>query len=99
VVDDAARSAAQALRLSKQFASEAQMGEAGVPIAGAGTRVPLRDASRIVEEHGGKEIDWVKKASSPYTARDGTRLETHWLENVRTGERVEIKSKIFGRNE
>ena len=32
--------------------------------------------------------------SSSYTAPDGTKFETHWYENVRTGQRVEFKTKL-----
>jgi len=82
------------LNLNKSLASQAQMGEAGTTMAGAGARVPFRDAQRVANEHGGNAADWVKKSSSSYTAKDGTRFETHWVENVKTGQRVEFKTKF-----
>ena len=98
-VGDAARdaiSAANAVRLEKQLASQAQMGEVGTVMAGTGARVPFRDAQRVAQQYGGNASDWVKKTSSSYLSRDGTRFETHWVENTRTGQRVEFKTKFSG---
>lgn len=91
-----AESAASGLRLNKSLASQAQMGEAGTTMAGAGARVPFRDAQRVAREYGGNAADWVKKTSSSHTARDGATFETHWVENIRTGQRVEFKTKFPG---
>lgn len=93
---EAASSAANAIKLSKSLASTAQMGETGTTIAGTGARAGFRSAGRIASEYGGRAADWVKRSSSSFMARDGTRIETHWAENVRTGERVQLKTKIFG---
>jgi len=89
-----AESAINGLRLNKSLASTAQMGEAAEVMAGAGARVPFRDAGRIAQEYGGNAADWVKKTSSSYTARDGVQFETHWVENIVTGQRVEFKTKF-----
>jgi len=35
-----------------------------------------------------------KMSSNSYTAPDGTKFETHWVENIKTGERVEFKTKF-----
>lgn len=91
-----AESAVSGLKLNKSLASQAQMGEVGTPMVGAGARVPFRDAARVAEEHGGNAADWVKKSSSSHTARDGATFETHWVENVPTGQRVEFKTKFPG---
>jgi hypothetical protein len=91
-----AESAVSGLKLNKSLASQAQMGEVGTTMAGAGARVPFRDAARVAKEHGGNAADWVKKSSSSHTARDGATFETHWVENVRTGQRVEFKTKFPG---
>ena len=93
-----AESAVNGLKLNKSLASQAQMSEAGTTMAGAGARVPFRDAARIAKEYGGSASDWVKKSSSSHTARDGTTFETHWVENIRTGQRVEFKTKFPGGN-
>jgi len=99
---DAARTAggtadaADLVNLEKQLASQAQMGEVGEIMAGAGGRVAFRDAQRVAQAHGGDAADWVKKKSSSYLSRDGTRFETHWVENIRTGQRVEFKTKFPG---
>jgi RHS repeat-associated protein len=95
-VSTGAESAVNGLKLNKSLASQAQMGEVGTTMAGAGARVPFRDATRVAKEHGGNAADWVKKSSSSYTARDGATFETHWVENVRTGQRVEFKTKFPG---
>lgn len=34
------------------------------------------------------DSDWVKKVSSSFTALDGVKFETHWVENLKTGERI-----------
>ena len=56
----------------------------------------FRDALRVAGDHGGDAADWVKKSSSSYAARDGVRFETHWVENVKSGQRVEFKTKFPG---
>jgi RHS repeat-associated protein len=87
-----AESATLALQLNKALASEAQMGEAGVRIAGPGTRAAFRDAARAAKEYGGRAEDWAKMSSSQHVAADGARFETHWLQNVVTGVRAEFKT-------
>jgi filamentous hemagglutinin len=72
------------------------MGEAGMIMAGQGGRVAFRDAARIAKEYGGNAVDWVKKTSSSFTAKDGIQFETHWVENLQTGQRVEFKTKFPG---
>jgi hypothetical protein len=34
--------------------------------------------------------------SSSYRGADGLQFETHWYENIRIGQRVELKTKIIG---
>jgi hypothetical protein len=87
-------SVANGLRLKKSLASAQQVGEVGTAMAGTGARVPFRDAARIASEHGGSPSEWVKMSSSSYQAADGMRFETHWVENIRTGQRVEFKTKF-----
>ena len=38
-----------------------------------------------------------KKSSSEYLALDGKKIESHWVENIKTGERQEFKS-IFDKD-
>jgi RHS repeat-associated protein len=93
--DDFARSrksAVDGLNLKKKLASEQQMSEVGDIIAGGTHQKPLRKASDLAKEYGGDPADWVKKRSSSYTAEDGTQFETHWEENLKTGQRVNMKS-------
>lgn len=72
------------------------MSEVGEIMAGTGGRVAFRDAQRVAQQYGGNAADWVKKTSSSYTARDGVKFETHWVENIKTGQRVEFKTKFPG---
>jgi RHS repeat-associated protein len=90
-----ANSAADASRLAKSLASQQQMWEPGLPIAGPGTKRPFRDALRVAAEYGGKPEDWVKMTSRSYRAMDGTQFETHWVENMHTGVRVEFKTRFI----
>lgn len=89
-----AGSSMDGLNLQKQLASEAQVGEAGTSMAGAGGRATFRDAGRVAGEYGGNAADWSKKSSSTFTAKDGTKFETHWVENSKTGQRQEYKTKF-----
>jgi hypothetical protein len=89
-----AHNAANGLRLSKQLASIAQMGEEGIVIAGGGSGTGFRNAGAYAARYGGEASDWAKKSSSVYRAADGTAFETHWVENLRTGARVDFKTKI-----
>ncbi|MFT3925438.1 MAG: RHS repeat-associated core domain-containing protein [Myxococcales bacterium] len=87
-----------AIALSKQLASEAQLGEmaagTGTRIAGAGSRATFRDAGRVAQTYGGNPADWVKMSSSGFRAADGTTFATHWVENIVTGMKVEPKVVI-----
>jgi hypothetical protein len=88
--------AADAVALSKSLASQAQMGEAGTIIAGQGASTAFRDAAKFAEQYGGDAVDWVKKSSSSFTAQDFIQFETHWVENLLTGQRVEFKTIFPG---
>ncbi|MFM0362931.1 RHS repeat-associated core domain-containing protein [Paraburkholderia sediminicola] len=91
-----AENAANGSRLGQQLASEAQMGEAGITVAGSGTNSAFRAAQKVADEFGGSAADWVKKSSSSYTSKNGVQFETHWVENIKTGQRVEFKTKLGG---
>jgi hypothetical protein len=88
-----AQSIANASKLAKQLSSEEGAAEllsgGGKAVAGAGTKVPLRDVGRLVSEYGGKPGDWAKITS---TAEE--HLQTHAYRNVVTGEVVELKSIV-----
>jgi RHS repeat-associated protein len=83
------------IKLNKSLASDEQMSQEGKILAGKGGRVPFRDAQRIADQYGGHADDWVKKGTSPYTARDKSMFEIHWVENIHTGQRVEFKTKFI----
>jgi RHS repeat-associated protein len=82
--------------LKRQLASEAQIAERGTPIFGPGTGRPLREAPRLAAKYGGRAEDWTKMGSSTYNDGGGLwdLFETHWYQNVRTGLRVEPKTKF-----
>lgn len=73
----------------KQLASEEQM-------EGPYSRTiePFRDAEEIAETYGGEASDWIKVSSDKFVAPDGTVIETHWVENIETGQRILQKTKI-----
>lgn len=77
------------VNLTQKLASEAQMSQAG--------RIIMRDlhsGPRLAQQYGGKATDWVKKTSSPFS-KNGKMFETHWYENLSTGQRVEFKTKLI----
>jgi RHS repeat-associated protein len=94
LVSSSASSSAQGVQLAKSLASEQQMGEPGTPMAGNGTNAPIKDIDRLLQQYGGNAGDWSKMTSSPYNAVDGVQIQTHWYENVQTGQIVEMKTKF-----
>jgi RHS repeat-associated protein len=86
--------------LNKSLASQEQTGQLaagqGTPIAGAGTGTTLRDADRLSAQYGGQPGDWQKVASGNYNpgGASGGGFETHAYQNVKTGQVVEMKSKM-----
>lgn len=61
----------------------------GKAIAGAGTKVPIRDVGRLVSQYGGRAEDWAKVTSTA-----SGHLQTHAYRNIVTGEVVELKSVL-----
>jgi len=93
-ISSGAENVADAVQLKKALASEQQMGEIGEVIAGSGSEAVFRDAQRVATQYGGEAGDWVKMSSSSYAAPDATKFATHWVENIKTGQRVEFKTKL-----
>ncbi|AZQ04274.1 hypothetical protein LEP1GSC190_19490 (plasmid) [Leptospira mayottensis 200901116] len=87
-----ASSATNSVKLSKSLASEAQMTGKGDAIIKSDK---LERAGNLAKQYGGESRDWAKMSSKSYTAKDGTKFETHWYENASTGQRVEPKTKLF----
>ncbi len=87
-------SAIDGRNLNRQLASQQQMAESGTRIAGFGTGSILRNRARLASAYGGGPYEWAKMSSSRYRGTDGFGFETHWYQNVRTGNRVEYKTKI-----
>jgi hypothetical protein len=92
--------AVQYQKLKQQLASQKQMGELAVgqgkPLIGAGTNRTLRDADRLAAEYGGNASDWAKVSSSNKGHVTGYNQETHAYMNTKTGQVVEMKTKISG---
>lgn len=91
--DVPASSAVSGRDLGRSLASESQVAGPGMPIIGAGTTTRLREAGRLATDYGGQAEDWAKMTSPSHVGPDGHRFETHWYENVLTGERFEFKTK------
>jgi hypothetical protein len=93
-----AKSSADGVLLRKSLRSEELLSElaagGGKTIAGAGHKTPIRDVNRLVAEYGGDPSDWAK-ISSRSAVQDGTRIEIHAYRNIRTGQMVEPKTKLF----
>jgi hypothetical protein len=94
VTNSAARNPANSVKLNKQLASQQQLGETGVSIAGAGAKSPIKDIKRLVNEYGGNVSDWSKRSSSQHITPDDLKFETHWYERSDTGQRVEQKTDV-----
>ncbi|MEM6454137.1 MAG: RHS repeat-associated core domain-containing protein, partial [Acidobacteriota bacterium] len=85
------------LSLQKQLTSEQQISEViagGEAIAGSGAEKAIGDIVRVVRQHGGSADDWAKVTSPSKRFEDGRMFETHAYRNTKTGETVEIKTKI-----
>ena len=71
--------------------------EEGKVIAGTKHKRLIDDVDRLVKTYGGAESDWVKKSSRNINKaplfEKGYAKEIHWYENIKTGERFELKLK------
>jgi hypothetical protein len=88
-----AHNAADFAKLKKSLASQQQMGETGEITAGASGPAQFRNAGDIAQKYGGNASDWAKMKSSSY-GEGGNKFRTHWVENTKTGQRVEQKTKV-----
>ena len=70
------------------------MAEKGTIIAGGNGETIFRNAEYAAQKYGGSAADYVKKSSSGYKIPDGRTISTHWIENIKTGERFEFKTII-----
>jgi hypothetical protein len=59
-------------------------------VAGGEHPRPLWDIDRVLQKYGGQSSDWVKMSSNGTV--DG--IEFHWIENIKTGQRIEMKNII-----
>lgn len=89
---DVATNSALKEKLYKQLASEAQMAEEGIVIAGKGAKKAFEKAEYAAQKYGGHPNDYVKKTSTAVVAPNDKVISTHWIENIKTGERFEFKT-------
>ena len=81
--------------LKIQLSIEEKLGEFGTVIAGGSSHKIFRDEPRVISTYGGQLGDWAKKSSTNFTTVTCQKVEIHWVENLKTAERVEHKFKIF----
>jgi hypothetical protein len=74
----------------RQAALEGQ----GIRVAGAGVKVGLRQATRLVSQYGGTTNDWVKMTTKDWIMPGGIRTQVHYYLNEATKQIVEMKVKI-----
>jgi RHS repeat-associated protein len=98
-VKEVASSAKAAVKLEKALASEAQtatiLAGKGEAIAGAGTKIELKQAERLAKDVGGKAGDWSKVSGGSHVAKDGTKIETHAFENKKIDTVTQMKTKLI----
>jgi hypothetical protein len=82
-------------KVSLKQALEAQALEKGFILAGGNSGAILRKADIYVKKYGGIASDYVKMTSGDYRVTDTTKIQTHWVENVKTGERYSLKVKLY----
>ena len=65
----------------------------GVTIAGGGAKDAFRNAQKFADEFGGESADWVKKSTTESVTTQGGDVvhQIHWVENVKTGQIVDVK--------
>jgi RHS repeat-associated protein len=94
VKQNTANNAKNSINLSKSLASQQQMAETGTIIAGPGSKIKFNDAPKTAQQLNAKVTELVKKTSSSFRAADGTIIQTHWVENIKTGVKDFFKSVI-----
>lgn len=88
-----AESPIAARNLARQLASEEQMGQVGIPMAGAGQDRGIDVVGRLTSQYGGTADDWVKMTSTSYKEPSGFNFQTHWYQTTR-GARFEFKTNL-----
>ena len=81
--------------MHNQLTSDQLSNEVGYTIAGKGGKEVFKNEARVVADYGGEIGDWVKKSSSQAFTSDGRKFQIHWVENLKTGERFEEKTKFI----
>ena len=90
-----ARNLPQAENVTEQVAFKSLFSGPARTIAGPGSRAIFDDAGRIASAYGGRAADWAKMSSTTkWTDQMGRKFEAHWVENIRTGVKVEGKFKL-----
>ena len=91
------QSAASAQKLKQKLAEEQQLNENGIITHRGGndsTRSDyFRDAEKFAQQYGGKVEEWVKKSRTSFDTSSNSLIQTHWTENLVTGQRLTTKVK------
>ena len=83
-------------KVSLAKALEGQALEKGKLMAGNGHKDLFKDAADKAKNYGGNPEDYAKMASnSLYKITDTLKVQTHWVENTKTGVRYEMKVKFY----
>ena len=86
---------AQAARLAEEYALLEAWGGTHRLIAGPEATV-FRKAGEIAHRRGGTSNDYAKWATPKVVTVDGRIVETHWVQDLRSGKLVESKRKLQG---
>ena len=90
-----ARDLPQASNITEQLAFKSLFVGPSKVIAGGTSSKLFEDAPRIASTYGGRMADWAKMSSAAtWTDRMGRKFEAHWVENLKTGVKVEAKFKL-----
>ena len=81
--------------LYNQLTSDQKLNEVGYIIAGKGAKKYFKNEARVVADYGGEIGDCVKKSSSHAFTSNGRKFQEHWVENLKTAEKLEQKIKFL----
>jgi RHS repeat-associated protein len=85
-------------QLAYQELAPGVAGNAGIEIAGGASKAQFRGAAAYAERYGGDASDWVKKSTTGSHAGSGGNVyQLHWVQNLRTGQIVDVKLKSYAR--
>jgi hypothetical protein len=97
-VEHPASSAISRLQLRENLIHQQQLQEVGRITSQGGLHAEqysrhqiFQDVIYYQQKYGGEAKDWVKKSSTRAHLMDKIEMETHWVENLKTGDRFDFK--------